>query len=65
VVFNTINWIKELYKKNKNKLVCSARINYNIIYPINLDKQKVSPALALFSIEIKSALRPEFSKKAK
>ena len=47
------------------KLVSSVRINQNVVYPTNLDKQKVAPALALFSPEITSALKLEFGEQAK
>lgn len=59
------NWLKELCNVNKNKLVSSVRLNKNAVVPSNLDKQKVAPALAIFSSEVTSALKLEFGEKAK
>lgn len=58
-------WMRELHKMNKNKIISSFRMNRNIAYVDNLSKQKVSPALALFSRELTVALKKEFGDNAK
>ena len=55
----TINWVKELCNKNKNELISSCRIHKNTVNPDSLAKQKVKPALALFSTELTKALELE------
>ena len=42
----------------------NVRINRNIAYVDNLSKQKVKPALALFSKEVTTALRDEYGSEA-
>ena len=61
----SINWVKELCKINKDKLISSCRVHKNTVNPDNLSKQKVKPALALFSTELTKALECEFGEKAK
>ena len=61
----SINWVKELCKTNKDKLISSCRVHKNTVNPDNLSKQKVKPALALFSKELTKALETEFGEKAK
>ena len=50
---------------NKDKLISSCRVHKNTVNPDNLSKQKVKPALALFSKELTKALESEFGEKAK
>ena len=61
----TIKWIKDLYHKNKDKLLSSVRVNKNTFNPDSLSKQKVQPALSLFSTELTKALRMEYGEQAK
>ena len=61
----TMNWVKELCNKNKNELISSCRIHKNTVNPDSLAKQKVKPALALFSTELTKALELEHGEKAK
>lgn len=51
--------------KNKNKLISDVRISKNVAYPDNLSKQKVSPALTLFSRELTTALQNKHGGQAK
>ena len=57
--------MKELCNKNKNELISSCRINKNTVNPDSLARQKVKPALALFSTELTKALELECGEKAK
>ena len=61
----TIKWIKDLHHKNKNKLLSSVRVNKNTFNPDSLSKQKVQPALGLFSTKLTKALRMEHGEQAK
>ena len=61
----TINWEKELYNKNKNKLISSCKIYKNKVNPDSLGKQKVKLALALVSTKLTKALELEYREKAK
>ena len=61
----SMNWVKEFHKINKDKLISSCRVKKNTVNPDNLSKQKVKPALALFSKELTKALETEFGEKAK
>lgn len=54
-----MKWIRNLPRKNKNKLISSMRMNRNIARIDNLSKQKASPALALFSENTTTALRDQ------
>ena len=56
--------IKKLYHKNKDKLISDVRMAWNVACVDNLSKQKVKPALALFSKEITTALKNEHDEKA-
>ena len=60
-----VKWIRDLYHKNKSKLISNMRMNRNIACIDNLSKQKVSPALALFSENITTALRDQHGDQAK
>ena len=51
--------------QNKNKIISSLRMNRNIECADNLSKQKVSPALALFSRDLTVALKKECGDNAK
>ena len=55
----TVSWTRKLHHKNKDKLFSTYRMPRNVAHVESLNKQKVSPALALFSINLTSALEKE------
>ena len=52
----SMKYIRDLYHKNKDKLICNYRMSKNVACTDNLNKQKVPPALALFCNELTTAL---------
>ena len=60
-----IKWIKDLYHKNKDKLLSSVRVNKNTFNPDSISIQKVQLALSLFSTELTKALRIEYREQVK
>lgn len=62
---HNVNWIRDLFHKNKGKIASSFRMSQNVAYVDNLNKQKVPPALALFSNELSAALEFEYGDAAK
>ena len=52
-------WMRDLHYRNKNQIMSSMRMAKNAAYVDSLSKQKASPALALFSREMTTALDNE------
>ena len=56
----TVSWVRKLHHENKDKLFSTYRMPRNVAYVDSLSKQKVSPALALFSTNLTSTLEKEY-----
>ena len=61
---HTVSWVQKLHHENKGKLVSTYRMSRNVAYVDSLNKQKASPALALFLTNLVSALEKEYGKAA-
>ena len=61
----SVKWSRDLCHKNKENLISNVRININVAHVDSLSKQKVSPTLALFDMNLTTGLKYEHEKVAK
>ena len=60
----TSKYVKQIYHENKDKLVSNFRMQRNVAFIDNMSKQKVKPALALFSKDLTTALKDQHGNEA-
>ena len=60
----TSKHVKQLCYENKDKLVSNVRMSRNVAFIDNMSKQKVKPALALFSKDLTTALKDQHGDEA-
>lgn len=61
----SMHLIRESHHENKHKLLCNVRISQETACPSNLGKQKVKPALKLFSKNLTAGSCDKFGESAK
>ena len=58
-------WMRKSHNKFKEELVVDVKITRQAAHPHNLEKQKVAPALLVFSDQVTAALKVNFGDQAK
>ena len=55
----SVKWMRDFHHRNKKKIASNTKMAKNVAHIDDLSKQKVPPALALFTREITMALEDE------